>query len=217
MINHYKNILFDLDGTLIDTKSGVLGSLKKTMEELSLPLPPENRLISFLGPPLEQCFKDVCGLSEEQTQKAVTVFRGHYGGGGLYDFEIFEGIEELLAQLKKEGRILGVATSKNQRFAKIVMDHCGLGDFFDVVAGAPDSIETSWDKKDSVLKAMGAIRGADFSNTVLVGDRKFDAQGAAEAGIDAIGVLYGYGNAEELEASHFTAIAADIKQLHKLL
>lgn len=217
MMNRYKNILFDLDGTLIDTKNGVLGSLKKALTELSLPLPPEDKLITFLGPPLEQCFRDVCGFNEEQTQKAVTVFRRYYGGGGLLDSEPYEGITELLKELRGKGLGLGVATSKNQRFAKIVIEHCGLDGLFDIVAGAPDSIETPWLKKDSVLKAMSAFDGADGFNTVLIGDRKFDAQGAAQAGIDAIGVLYGYGSEEEIKASGFTDVAADLNELRTLL
>lgn len=216
-MNRYKNILFDLDGTLIDTKSGVLGSVKKAFDNLSLPLPSDERLESFMGPPLELCFTDVCGLSHEQAQKAMSVYRHYYEGGGVYDAKPYDGIVELLTKLHGNGYKLGVATSKSQHLATIVLNHFSLDEFFDTVAGAPTSIETPWTKKDSILKAMSALSGATTANTVLIGDRKFDAHGASEAGIDAIGVLFGYGKADEIYASHFSAIAADVQNIQDML
>ncbi len=214
---NYKNILFDLDGTLIDTKHGVLACAKKALIELNQPLPSEKRLDGFMGPPLEYCFTQVCGLSSVQTISAIKVFRRYYEGGGIYDAKVYDGIPELLKKLKDAGFRLGVATSKNQKFAGIVLRHCGISDYFDTVAGAPDNIEVKWQKKDSVKKAMEAIAGANYQNTVLIGDRLFDAQGAQAAGIASIGVLFGYGTKDELEASPFTAIAEDINSLSELL
>jgi phosphoglycolate phosphatase len=216
-MNHYTNILFDLDGTLINTKSGVLGSVKKAFEALSLTPPPDDVLEGFMGPPLSDCFTEVCGLDTEQAKTAVQVFRRYYESGGVYDAAPYAGVKELLNALKSAGRALGVATSKNHRFAGIVLAHCGLAEFFDSVAGAPDSLDPPWTKKDSIITAMASLPGADAENTVLVGDRKFDAYGAQEAGIDAIGVLFGFGKAAELEKSPFVCIAKDVDALRALL
>jgi phosphoglycolate phosphatase len=216
-MNHYTNILFDLDGTLIDSKHGVLSCVKKTFADLNFSLPPENRLDGFMGPPLEYCFTQVCGLNWEQASQAIKVYRRYYEGGGIYDAKVYSGMTQLLKELKSAGCRLGVATSKSQRFAVIVLKHCGILDYFDTVAGAPDNIEVKWLKKDSVEKAMGELAGANKHNTVLVGDRVFDAQGAKEAEIDSIGVLFGYGTKAELEASPFKVIAVDIKSLSELL
>lgn len=216
-MNHYKNILFDLDGTLIDSKQGVLSCVKKTFADLNFPLPSEKRLDGFMGPPLEYCFTQVCGLNWEQAAQAIKVYRRYYEGGGIYDAKVYNGMTQLLKELKSAGCKLGVATSKNQRFAGIVLKHCEIFDCFDTVAGAPDNIEVKWLKKDSVEKAMGELAGANKHNTVLVGDRMFDAEGAKAAGINSIGVLFGYGTKAELESSSFNAIAVDIKSLSELL
>jgi phosphoglycolate phosphatase len=216
-MNRYHNILFDLDGTLIDTKYGVINSVKKTLHDLSLPIPSDEHLEGFIGPPLEQCFMEVCGLSFEQTQKSMPIYLRYYRDGGIYDAKPYDGMAELLRQLQDAGCRLGVATSKKQRSACIMLKHFGLDVFFDGIAGAPENSKAMWTKKDSVLLAMSGFDGANAENTVLVGDRKFDAQGASEAGIDAIGVLFGYGKIDELEASPFKAIAADIVSLRELL
>lgn len=212
-MNHYKNILFDLDGTLIETKPGVISSLKKASEELKFTLPPDKELDAFMGPPISECFTNVCGLDPEQTELAIATFRKYYEGGGVYNAKAFDGIADLLRDLRKAGFALGVATSKHEKFAGIVLRHCGILDYFDTVAGDQPGIP--WTKTDSIKKAMADIKGADTQNTVLVGDRKFDALGAEAAGIDSIGILYGYGKADEIYASPFSAVLKDIAELRK--
>lgn len=216
-MNRYKNILFDLDGTLLNTKPGVLGSVKKALAELGLTPPPDDILESFMGPPLSECFTEVCGLDASQVNTAITVFRRYYEGGGVYDAQPYPGIPELLTELKSAGFGLGVATSKNHRFAGIVLSHCGLSDFFNVVSGEPVGADTLWTKKDSILTAMASLPGANAENTVLIGDRKYDAYGAQQAGIDAIGVLFGFGKLEELEQCPFVKIAKDVSELQTML
>lgn len=216
-LKRYKYILFDLDGTLLDTKPGVLGSVKKTFDELSLPLPNDERLEKFMGPPLDQCFMDVCGLDAETTVIATKVFRRFYEGGGLFNARPYDGIPELLSALKSNGRRLFVATSKYELFAERVIRHFELDGFFDKIAGAPKDIEKPWLKKDSIKRALEGFSDANSSNTVIIGDRKFDAEGAKEAGIDSIGVLFGYGKSDELEASSFNMIVPDVKTLTDVL
>lgn len=216
-MHNYKNILFDLDGTLLKTDSGVLKCVRKTAEDLGIELPPENELRSFMGPPLKDCFTNICGLEPLMVAEAVGIFRGYYESIGIFDAQVYDGVEELLKLLKSKGSALAVASSKNEIFAKKVLDHFGIGRYFDIVAGDPASSEIKWTKKDSILKAMKAIGSADGTNTVLVGDRKFDAFGAKEAGIDSIGVLYGYGTREEITSCPFTEIVQDVGGLRELL
>lgn len=197
-------ILFDLDGTLVDTKPGIFSCVRKTAEELGLPLPPDSRLVRFLGPPLETGFLQVCGFTAEQTARAIPIYIGHYEAGGAYEARAFAGVAPLLRILRRAGCTLAVATSKNERMAKLVLGHCGLLGLFDTVSGVPEGAR-GYTKKDSVLEAMRRL-GAEAQKTVLVGDRKYDAAGAQQAGIDAVGVLYGYGSREELEASPFRAV-----------
>lgn len=214
---NYTNILFDLDGTLLNTKPGVIGCVKKAFEDLALTLPPEDELDAFLGPPLVDCFTQVCGLPYGQAETAAKLYRRYYENGGMFNARPYDGIPELLKTLKGKGFRLGVATSKCRRLACEILKHFELLDFFDTVAGAPDDFRVEWAKKDSILSAMKALPGADKSNTVIIGDRKFDAEGAKTAGIDSIGVLFGFGKEDEIKACGFTKIAADVEQLKKLL
>lgn len=213
----YKYILFDLDGTLLDTKPGVLGSVKKAFKELSLPIPSDERLNGFMGPPLDVGFSQICGLDAEATQKATLVFRRYYEGGEMFNAKPYDGIPELLADLKAAGCRLFVATSKYELFAEILVKHFGLDRYFEAIAGAPKNISVPWLKKDSINKALEGISDANRDNTIIVGDRKFDAAGAKSAGISSVGVLFGYGKLDELEASGFDKIVDDIAALRNFL
>jgi phosphoglycolate phosphatase len=205
-MNRYNYLLFDLDGTLIDTKNGVLSCVKQAFTDLSYPLPSDDRLNGFMGPPLEQCFTKVCGLSDEQTKKALDGYVKYYLGGGIYKSVAFDGIAELLSKLEAAGYNLGVATSKSQQCADIVLKHCKIDKYFKTVVGAPNTISIPWTKKDSIVKAMSFFPKANKNNTVLIGDRKFDAYGADEVGIDSIGVLFGYGSKDEVNSCFKTVV-----------
>lgn len=215
-MSRYSTILFDLDGTLLATKRGVIASVAKTFDELSYKLPPDNKLDGFMGPPLDLCFIDVCGLTPEQAETAIKTYRRIYEESGLFDADVYEGIPQLLCELKAKGYKLGVATSKYLRFALDVLKHFGLYDYFDAVCGEPAN-NSKWTKKDSILSCIAQIDSAAVNNTVLIGDRKFDAVGAKEAGIDSIGVLYGYGSYEELSESSFCSIAKTVDEFATLL
>lgn len=208
----YKTILFDLDGTLADSKPGVMWSLLSAMRDLGIEAPPKDRWDELLGPPLKKCFTDICGLAPEPAEKAVTVYRSYYQSKGLYNVSAYKGIDAVLKALHDKGYKLGVATSKAVDYAYIVLDAIGLSDYFDVVAGPPlkGLNET---KADSIRRAMGQLPGSDHDNTVLIGDRMYDAQGAKDAGIGFIGVLYGYGTRQELSAYSPEALAETPEKL----
>jgi len=216
-LKRYNYILFDLDGTILDTKPGVLGSVKKALKELSFPIPSDERLEGFMGPPLDKGFSEVCGLDAETTKIATNIFRRYYENGEMFNAKPYDGIPELLADLKEAGCRLFVATSKYELFAQIVIKHFGLDRYFDAIAGAPKNISIPWLKKDSINKALEGISDVNRDNTIIVGDRKYDAAGAKSAGISSVGVLFGYGKLDELEASGFDKIVEDIAALRNYL
>ena len=209
----YHIVLFDLDGTLIDTKPGILKSARETLRMMGATPPPDSEFEKFLGPPIKQCFTDVCGLSPEDAEKAVSLYRRHLvESGNVYDCAPFAGIPELLQALKKAGCRLGVATSKAQHLAVTVLAHTGLTGYFDAICG-PDGQNPGATKADSIRFALSCLGAGADGPAVLAGDRCYDAQGAAQTGIDSIGVYYGYGERWEIEESAFTLRCETVEDL----
>lgn len=185
----YKAILFDLDGTLADTCEGVYASVKYAAEKERLPEADDALLKKFIGPPLHQTFRTEYGLSEEGVDKAVAAFREFYGREGVYMCTPYEGMDKLLVGLKNAGYKIGTATYKREDYAKALLKR-KLPDVFDVIHGADP--EGKLTKADIVEKVIAEL-GADKTDTVLVGDSFYDAEGAAAAGVDFIAVTYGFG------------------------
>ena len=211
-MHYYTNILFDLDGTLLDTKPGVLDSVRKMLKELHREIPPDEKLQSFMGPPVYIGFTQVCGLEESIVEEATKLFRTYYGKEGVFDSLPFVGIVDLLKKLKAAGYRLGVATSKSEEHALSALGHQGITDYFAAIAG-PRGDEITSTKEDSIRMALAAFGDLGGGRTVLIGDRKFDAEGAKKVGIDSIGILYGYGNREELQASIFDHLLETVNDL----
>lgn len=213
----YDTVLFDLDGTLIDTKPGVLRSARTTLRILGIPVPEEKQLEKFLGPPLHVCFTDVIGMSPELADKAVPIYRRDLvESGNAFNCKPFDGIPELMQNLKSAGVKLGVATSKVTPLAIKVLEKTGLLGYFLTVSGSPAD-EPTFTKADSISHAVSDIPGAECAGTVLIGDRSYDAQGAARAGTDSVGVLYGYGTRDEILSSGFTHVCTDASDLGRFL
>jgi phosphoglycolate phosphatase len=131
-MSRYSTVIFDLDGTLIDTKRGILSCLEHTFNTLGLPQYPEPD--RFLGPPLPDSFRRFCGMSESETDEAVRIFRERYSGEELFNAEAFRGIPELLGELKDNGYTLAVATCKVEKYAVSILAHFGIDKYFDAVA-----------------------------------------------------------------------------------
>ncbi|HEX3027440.1 MAG TPA: HAD hydrolase-like protein [Clostridia bacterium] len=214
-MSNYEIVLFDVDGTLLDTKPGILRCVKKALTGLGIPIPPESKLNLFMGPPIKYCFTDVCGLDEETAEQAIRLFRADYEETGLYQSTVYDGVRPLLENLSFRGLRLGVATSKAEHMAATVLKYHGLSDYFEAVGGAP-RLNYQSTKADSIRSALRDMNAPLNRKTVLVGDRKFDAEGAKQTGIDNIGVLYGYGPREEI-LSCFGQYAATTSELEKLI
>jgi phosphoglycolate phosphatase len=201
----YHTILFDLDGTLTDPKEGITKSIIYALDKMGIDIPPMDTLTSFIGPPLPQSFKAQFQLSDEEVQQAMTYYRDRFSDVGLYENIVFDGIEEMLSSMKKNGYTLAVATSKPTVFAKKILDHFNLSQYFNVIVGSEldGTRSLKGEVIQEVLKQLGT---KELAKTIMIGDRKHDLIGAKENGIDSIGVTYGYGSQAELEEAEATYI-----------
>lgn len=213
-MKNYNVILFDLDGTLTDPGLGITNSVMYALNRYGIEDKREN-LYRFIGPPLKESFMKYYGFSEERAMEAVTVYREYFAPKGLYENTVYEGMESLLKALKKAGKTLFVATSKPEVFAKEILEHFGLSKYFSFIGGALMN-ETRLDKAD-VIDYVFKETGASKENALMVGDREHDILGAQKCDLDSVGVLYGYGSKEELQAAGATYIADSVGALGKIL
>lgn len=201
----YETILFDLDGTLTDSGLGITRAVQYALGQMGYDVPPRESLFSFIGPPLHKSFRRHCGIGEEEAVEMVRQFRVYYNEmGGILENEVYPGIRELLSDLKQAGKRLMVATSKPQAAAELVMHHFGLDEFVPEIIGGTDDPRRN--TKGKVIAWALREYGVDPSTAVMVGDREHDIQGAAENGIPAIGITWGYGDRAELEGAGAAAV-----------
>ena len=200
-----RNIIFDLDGTLLDTSAGIIESVEYTIEKLDLPRLSEQQLRSFIGPPLYKSFMNNCGCDEEQAQQAVKVFRAYYQEGAVLHASHYDGMEELCRELHGKGFGLGVATNKPQRFADPLIHNFGLDRYITSVFGADESAKLT--KADLIRLCMKDL-GAEQPDTVLIGDTENDAAGADQAGVRFIAVTYGFGYTSAEDTGNYPCAGA---------
>ncbi len=209
-------ILFDLDGTLTDPGEGITKSVNYALEAFGIHTKNLDDLYKFIGPPLMESFMEFYGFDKEQARKGVDKYREYFRDSGIYENKKYEGIDELLRKLKEEGRQLILATSKPRIFAEVILEHFGLAKYFSCVCGS--ELDGTRDRKGEVIRfALEAAGIMELNRVVMVGDRKHDVLGAIEAGVDCIGVTYGYGSREELENAGASFIADSVEELGRLL
>jgi len=202
----YQYLLFDLDGTLTDPGLGIVKGLEYALKHWNIEVSDRDALYRFIGPPLMDTFMSGYGFSEAEAVKAVSVYREYYSDIGLFENVVYPGVPELLKQLKAAGKTIVTATSKPEAFAVKILKHFGLDGYFDFIGGA--TFDSSRSKKGDVIAYVLRQCGvSDLSQAVMIGDRKHDIIGAKENGLDSIGVLYGYGNLEEMKEAGATHIA----------
>lgn len=206
-------MLFDLDGTLVDSTPGIWASVRVAAEALGLPEPTEAQLRGMVGPPLQEGFALVLGVPPDDVPRAVAAYRAHYSAGALLDVAVHDGVPELLAGLRAAGAVLAVATSKPEPFAVRVLEHTRLLAAFASVHGA--TLDGAVRHKDQVVAAALAAH-PDGRAPVLVGDREHDVRGAAAHGLPCIGA--GWGPApDELRAAGAAAVARTPAEVSALL
>ena len=196
----YDVILFDLDGTLTDSVDGILNALWYSCKVNNLRIPDKEEMMEFVGPPMTNSFSQHFGLEGELLAKAIKDYRVYYEETGWKENKVYDGVKEMLEELKNRGKILGLATNKPQHSMGWIMELFGLDKYFDFMGGSNESIGRNGKAMviEFTLENLGIT---DKSRVVMIGDRRFDTEGAAKVGIKTIGVEYGYGSREELIAS----------------
>ncbi len=211
----WNTILFDLDGTVTDPKEGITKAVATALAHFGIHEDPDS-LTKFIGPPLDESFPEFYGFTPEQTEEATERFREYFARQGWHENVPYPGMAELLRDLKAAGKQLIIATSKPEVFAVRILEHFGMAQYFDHICGAPLHDQRGA-KKAAVVRRALSYTGGDLSRVVMVGDRRHDIAGAHEAGLAAVGVLYGYGDRAEHEAAGADFIAEDLPALRRLL
>lgn len=212
----YEYIFFDLDGTLSDSAPGIIDSVVYALYKLGIREEDRASLTKFIGPPLAESFPEYYDLDSESTDRAVEYFREYYREAGILGNEMYSGVPEMLEALLSAGKRLSVATSKPEPHARIILERYGIADKFDYIGGS--LLDNSRIHKHEVIKHVMEVRELREPKTILmVGDRAHDVDGAKKHGIDCMGVLYGYGNREELESAGAKYIAADIPDISNII
>ena len=205
----YGIVLFDLDGTLTESGIGITRSVAHALKKKGIVETDQAKLDRFIGPPLVDMFKELYGFSEEEAKQGVEDFREYFAVTGIFENRVYDGVLEMLQALQKAGKTCILATSKPEEYALQIMERFELAPYFARICGATMD-EKRVDKAEVIAYAL---EGIDRTDVVMVGDREHDILGAKANGLDAIGVLYGYGSREELEAAgaaYIADTAADI-------
>jgi len=195
-------LIFDFDGTISDSSEGILASANAAFAEMGFPLLDLRSIRAFLGPPLQQSFMDECGMTLEESRRAIAIYRREYDAGNCFKMRLYDGMEELLQILQASKIKTAVASSKPTVYLEKILRGTGRRHLFDAVQGVTlDRLESG--KADLIAGAAAAI-GIPAERCLMVGDRRFDIEGAAALGMHSAGALYGYGSREELERAGAT-------------
>lgn len=209
-------ILFDLDGTLTDPMVGITKSVQYALRSYGIDEPDLEKLIPFIGPPLKDSFMKFYGFPEEQAKEGIGRYREYFTAKGIFENQVYDGIPRMLERLKAAGKILLIATSKPELFARQILEYFELEQYFDFIGGASmDEVRVR--KGDVIAYVLETMKVSDISQAVMVGDREHDILGAKENGMDSVGVLFGYGGEEELKAAGAGKIAATVEELGDVL
>ena len=214
-MGNYDVVLFDFDGTFADTGEGMFESIQYAVKSLGFdPLDGET-LRRFVGPPVFESFMRELGVDAEKADYAVTKYREAYAEIGIFKFRIYEGILDLLRELKENGISVGIASAKPQKFIVRIVAHLGIGEWVDYISSpADDKADPS--KVKLINQAVSALK-AEKSRVLMVGDRHFDISGANGSGVDSVGVTFGYGSEEELRNAGATFIAHTVSEVRNII
>lgn len=220
--NQFSNILFDLDGTLTDPALGITDSVMYALKSFGIEVIDRTSLYKFIGPPLLDSFHDFYGFDAEKSRLAMKKYREYYSPDstvtktpGIFENTVYEGLVPLLERLRAAGKKLFVATSKPEVYAKQILDHFDLARYFDFCGGS--DIEETRVKKADIISYVLETCGLQKEHCIMVGDREHDVIGAKANDIPCVGVLYGYGNEEELTKAGATYVAKTPADVGKLI
>lgn len=209
------NLLFDLDGTLTDPYQGITRCISHALSALGRPAPPRVKLKWCIGPPLKNSFAKLLATDDDKlAEDALRLYRERFGSVGLFENEVYEGIPDALRALKEKGHMLYVATSKPRIYAEQIIEHFDLQRYFKTVHGS--ELDGTRSNKTHLISHVLQSEGIISSETRMIGDRKYDIVGAKANGVCGVGVLWGYGTRDELEASGAHACIRHPKELNTI-
>lgn len=192
-------ILFDLDGTIINSEEGITKCVQYALKAHGIDEPDRGKLLCFIGPPLEPVFREKYGMTGEEAWQTVVKYRERFDEKGIFECCLYDGVKDVILNLKKKGYVLALASSKPEEACRRILEHFGLLPYFDEVVGA--TLDESISTKEEVLAELGR-RMERFAigrtEMCLIGDTRYDAVGARAFGIRCIGVSYGFGTRKEL-------------------
>ena len=203
----YKYVFFDLDGTITDPFVGICTCVKYSLERFGIYTEIQEHT-AFIGPPLKDSYMKYYGFSEEEATLAIDIYRERYHDTGIFECELYPGIETLLEKLSCDATLV-LATSKPEVYAVRILEHFGIKKYFNFIVGA--SFDEKFSAKHDILSKAISVSHAVADESVMVGDREFDTLAASKCGIDGIGALWGYGTPSEHEKAVF--VAKDVKSL----
>lgn len=214
-----KYLLFDLDGTLTDPGVGITTCVQYALKAFGIEEPDLNKLTPFIGPPLKESFKEFYHMDDEQAWKAVEKYRERFDDVGIFENEVYKGIPEMLRLLQSKGFYLAVASSKPTVSVERILEHFDLRKYFCVVVGS-ELDGTRVNKEEVVMEALNRLfsyKPIQYSQVYMIGDRKFDVEGAKALGVESVGVTYGYGDIEELKVAKADYIVRSVEELQNFL
>lgn len=210
-----KHLFFDLDGTLTDSMPGIVHAVQHALRHFGIEPPADEALRCFVGPPMRESFMEFYGMSAAEAERAVAVSREYFIPKGMFENELYEGIAELLAATGAAGYTHIIATSKPQPFAERIIAHFGLTDRFRLICGS--LLDGSRTTKSQVIGHALRTLGITPDAAIMIGDRRYDIEGAAEFGMESIAAGWGYAAPGELEAARPTHFVRDVAALRRLL
>ena len=210
----YDLIMFDLDGTLVNSEEGVTKSVQYALNAFGIEENNQDNLRRFIGPPLVDAFMNFYDMTEEDALSSVKKYRERYSKIGVYENELFDGVINLLKTLKDSGKKLALATSKPHVFAREVLKSFNLTEFFDILVGA-EFDGTRNDKADVIEEVLR--QAGEYKNPIMIGDRKHDVEGARKNGVDFIGVSFGFAPEGEFKEFGVDKVADNFKELLEFL
>ena len=203
-------VFFDLDGTLTRSEEGIWNCAKYAAEKMGFPVPGEETLKKWIGPPLIWSFRNLMGMTEEQAWQAQKYYRERYTSVGKYENRVYPGIRNMLRALRSGGVRMGVVTGKPEGPTRDILSYFGLMKFFERIACATDGHA----EKDQLIRSVAPESGAEVW---MVGDRRFDVEGGILAGVHTLGVTWGYGDREELRNAGAERIADTAREAAEIL
>lgn len=214
----FGTILFDFDGTLVDTKAGITRCVGITLQTMKGEVPPMETLLTYVESPLAAQFRQQAGMTAKEAEEAVRIFRSHYNVTGKEECEPFPGVEDMLKSLKAKGKTIVIASSKPEGLLHHILGRFSLESYFDIICGSIDGVRTTKEEViTEVFRRLELEKDADKSDLLMVGDRLYDIEGAKAMGIASAGVAFGYGGREELAAYHADYIVDSWEELIEVI